>query len=266
MSWPTHVNLNVPKTLYSRSDTELEDWRGSFLKQSEAFPLSSSPKLSVTAPVAESRSYNNRIHLPPAPVAFGSLSSHTLSSASSAFFDPTTANGYIDEINQVPTSAGIGIELSSTSLYDPRCLSPWTDVTSSPAPPSDYPNLNTIKNSLNENVPISTPIPGIGGALTLASLYDPKVSSPRMDVRPSPVSGGDTSCTSKVRKEPSPSKQPCRSRRRTSKKKLVCFSTLCSIGLHFLTRFRPVKTQITVPTNAITRTVLMVVCFPGKEC
>ena len=241
MMWRAH-NFNIPQTLDSWSDSELEDWRASFLKQSEVIPMSPPPDLSVIAsdmpPITEPHSYNYRLHLPPAPVAFGARLSPALSSTSSAYLDPGAVNGYINESNQGPTSAGFDTIISSTNLYDPRCPSPWTDVTSSPVPSSNYPNPSTIKKSIDGNIPRSTSIQENGAAPTPASLHDASFSSPWTDVTPSSVPTGETTCTTVSSKRPSQAKLPCRSRRLASKKKLVYPCALRSVSLHYLNTFR----------------------------
>jgi hypothetical protein len=252
MWWHTrsNSNSNIPQTLYSWSDPELEDWSTSFLKRPEAFPMSPSPDLLVAPSnvslVAGPYLYGYRSHPAPTPVTFEPISSPALSSVSSTYLDPHTVNGYLNERNQPPTPTVTCATLSSTNDYDPQCPSPWADVTSSPVPSSVYPNQTTIKRPFDENTPSSSSIQENGAALTPTSHYDDRLCGPWFNMTPSSVPIEESHCTSEATNEPSQSKLPCRSRRRAVKKQLVSSYTWSILPLPntYLNTFAQAKQRL----------------------
>ncbi|KAJ5357582.1 Zinc finger C2H2 [Penicillium brevicompactum] len=174
MSWPGY-SFNIPETSYSWSEND-RNWEARPTTQPQAFPMYSYPNLSVTAPFlpSASPSHNFDPRLPPTPGSFEPMLSPTPSSVSSGcYLDPNPMKGNIGHRHLAPTSGTI---VSSTSHYDPRCASPWTDSTTSPIPSSDFLNPTPTKRTSGEEEPHSVFDSDMGAALTPASLCDPSPS------------------------------------------------------------------------------------------
>lgn len=139
----------------------------------------------------------------------------------------------------------------------------------SPTPSSSYLDPSTIKRSISNHSPRSVPTQATATVLSPASLYDVRCPSPWDDLPVSTPIIKETlqSESDEVRTEPSQTKMPCLTRRRTTKRKCVFCSLLKAImSIRMLNMCRLEKPRITELSNANGRTVNMTVCSRVKVC
>ncbi|KAJ5455075.1 hypothetical protein N7475_010196, partial [Penicillium sp. IBT 31633x] len=131
MAWPTRNTPNIPAH-YPWTYAELENWRAEYFKQPEPLLMTPSPDPSASArtPTGRLHSYNYQMQLPTTPIGLGAMLSPT---PSSSYLDPGAIKRPINHqsLRSVPHQDP-GAMHSPASLSDPRCLSPWMELPTSP--------------------------------------------------------------------------------------------------------------------------------------
>lgn len=151
-------------------------------------------------------------------------------------------------------------QLPSTPIPFPNILSP--------TPSSSYLDPSPAKRSINPQSPRSIPQQPPGTVHSPASLYEPACPSPWTDMTVSSPARKEMLQSNERSKESQP-KLPCRSRRRTSKKRYVLF---LSLSLYFFslpscTDTLELVTMIaTGLSNVNGEAVNMIVSSRAKEC